>query len=121
MSVNEGTVEDAGLASLGIHAHTKRDINALQIIGIGWNICNSWAAVAATMAFSISNGGPVTLLYGLIVIFLLGGSAALTMAELASIYPTAGGQYHWTSILAPKKWSASLVRVYFLIFSYFHF
>ena len=28
---------------------------------------------------------------------------ALTFAELVSVYPTAGGQYHFTSILAPKS------------------
>ncbi|KAG2420476.1 hypothetical protein HFD88_000088 [Aspergillus terreus] len=30
------------------------------------------------------------------------------MAELASAYPTAGGQYHWCSILSPKAWSRGL-------------
>ncbi|TDZ31462.1 Choline transport protein [Colletotrichum spinosum] len=30
------------------------------------------------------------------------------MAEIASVYPTAGGQYHWTSILAPRPYSRVL-------------
>ncbi|GKT48205.1 choline transport protein [Colletotrichum spaethianum] len=30
------------------------------------------------------------------------------MAEIASVYPTAGGQYHWTSILAPRRLSRGL-------------
>lgn len=51
----------------------------------------------------------MTLLYGIMIIFLLGGSAALSMAEVASIYPTAGGQYHWTSILSPDSVSRGLV------------
>jgi choline transport protein len=29
--------------------------------------------------------------------------AALSLAELASVYPTAGGQYHFVSILSPAK------------------
>lgn len=32
------------------------------------------------------------------------------MAELASVYPTAGGPYHWTSILAPQRYKRILVR-----------
>lgn len=50
----------------------------------------------------------MTLLYGIMIMFVLGGSAALSMAEIASVYPTAGGQYHWTSILAPDKFSRGL-------------
>lgn len=81
----------------------------LQTISASWVICDSWAGVAGTIALAISQGGPVTLVYGPILMFLLVGACALTLAELASVYPTAGGQYHWTSILAPKGINRSLV------------
>lgn len=109
-SVKSGSEENIDLSRLGLESHTKRDIGMISIIALGWNICNSWAAVAATMILSITSGGPVTLLYGIVVIFVLNGSAAASMAEIASVYPTAGGQYHWTGVLAPKKWSRGLVR-----------
>lgn len=106
-----GREEDARRASLGVPtpAETVRDVGPIAIIAIGWNISNSWGAVAGSLVFTMASGGPVTLLYGLIVIFVLDGAAAATMAELASVYPTAGGQYHWTSILSPPKWSRLLV------------
>ncbi|KAF7560390.1 hypothetical protein G7046_g3750 [Stylonectria norvegica] len=108
-SINDGFLDDGvDLSRLGLEIHTKRDIGLISIIALGWNICNSWAAVAATMIFSIVSGGPVTLLYGIILIFVLGGCCAASMAEIASVYPTAGGQYHWTGILAPKKWSREM-------------
>jgi choline transport protein len=75
----------------------------------GWNISNAWAAVAGTLALAISSGGTVTIIYGIIVVLLLVGCSAASLAELASVYPTAGGQYHWTSILAPKRWNRGLV------------
>jgi choline transport protein len=109
ITMRQGSIEDAGINRFGLHTEASRNISPLAIIAVGWNICNSWAAVAATMALSIANGGPVTLIYGLLLIFILAGSSAATMAELANVYPTAGGQYHWTSILAPRRWSASLV------------
>jgi choline transport protein len=28
---------------------------------------------------------------------------ACSLAEIASIYPTAGGQYHWVAVLAPPR------------------
>ncbi|KXH33429.1 hypothetical protein CNYM01_05065 [Colletotrichum nymphaeae SA-01] len=100
--------EDADLSRLGLQSLAKRDIGPLAIVGLGWNICNSWSAIAATLVISISSGGPVTLLYGIVLIFVLGGACALSMAEIASVYPTAGGQYHWTSILAPRRYSRGL-------------
>lgn len=51
----------------------------------------------------------MTLIYGIIIIFIFGGACALSMAEIASVHPTAGGQYHWTSILAPVSASRGLV------------
>jgi amino acid transporter len=81
----------------------------LQTISASWVICDSWAGVAGTIALAISQGGPITLIYGPILMLFLVGACALTLAELASVYPTAGGQYHWTSILAPKSINRSLV------------
>lgn len=95
-----GTVENSTAPS--------RDLSLLAIIAIGWNICNSWAAIAATLAISVASGGPVTLIYGIIIIFIFGAACALSMAEIASVHPTAGGQYHWTSILAPEFASRGL-------------
>ena len=51
------------------------------------------------------------MVYGVIVIFVTVGFSALSLAELASVYPTAGGQYHWTNIMAPERWSRSLVSI----------
>ncbi|KPM37120.1 hypothetical protein AK830_g9451 [Neonectria ditissima] len=111
-SIKSGKVEeDQELSRLGINSHTKRDLSLINIVAVGWNVCNSWAAVAATMSLSIASGGSVTLLYGLLLVVVLNGSAAATMAEIASVYPTAGGQYHWTGILAPKKWSRGISYV----------
>jgi choline transport protein len=88
----------------------------LQTISASWVICDSWAGVAGTIALAISQGGPTTLVYGPILMFFLVGACALTLAELASVYPTAGGQYHWTSILAPRSINRSLVCTSFALF-----
>ncbi|HNP74137.1 MAG TPA: amino acid permease [Kouleothrix sp.] len=45
---------------------------------------------------AIGIGWPVGALFALIV--------ALAMAQIASAYPTAGGLYHWSSILGGKGW-----------------
>ncbi|KAM0491546.1 hypothetical protein ACHAP8_010592 [Fusarium lateritium] len=64
------------------------------------------------MVIGIGQGGSVTVIYGMLVVLVCLGCSALTMAELSSVYPTAGGPYHWTSILAPVKANRILVNSY---------
>lgn len=89
-------------------AHMKRNFSILSIIAMGYNNTNSWVAIAASFSIAIQSGGSVSLLYGIIVVFLAMLCTGITLAELASVYPTAGGQYHFTSILASKRWSKAL-------------
>ena len=53
-------------------------------------------ALCATGGASIGIGWPVGCLIALAV--------ALTMGQVASAFPTAGGLYHWSSILGGKGW-----------------
>ncbi|KAJ5379105.1 hypothetical protein N7509_012224 [Penicillium cosmopolitanum] len=89
------------LEILGLEPQLKKHLGPFSIICVGFNICNSWVGLAATMVIGMEQGGSVTVVYGLLVVLFFLGCSALTMAELASVYPTAGGPYHWTSILAP--------------------
>ncbi|KAF4972493.1 hypothetical protein FSARC_965 [Fusarium sarcochroum] len=91
------------LEQLGLESQMKKDIGPFAILCVGFNICNSWVGLAATMVIGMEQGGSITVIYGMIVVLVCLGCSALTMAELSSVYPTAGGPYHWTSILAPSK------------------
>jgi len=52
-----------------------------------------WCSVGGA---SIGLGWPLACLFSLVV--------ALTMAQVASAFPTAGGLYHWSSILGGRGW-----------------
>ena len=88
--------------------NVKRDIGSLSIVALGFNICNSWVAIATSLAVALSAGGTVTLLYGILIVSVVYLSVAASLAEMASVYPTAGGQYHFTSILAPERFGPVL-------------
>jgi choline transport protein len=90
------------LETLGLEAQMKKNLGPFAILCVGFNICNSWVGLAATMVIGMEQGGSVTVVYGMLVVLFFMCCSALTMAELASVYPTAGGPYHWTSILAPN-------------------
>lgn len=83
---------DVQLQRMGLRVEATRNISSFEIICLAWNVSNSWMGIAGTMALSIALGGTVTTIYGILVVFVMGGCSALTLAELASVYPTAGGQ-----------------------------
>ncbi|EHK18240.1 uncharacterized protein TRIVIDRAFT_44930 [Trichoderma virens Gv29-8] len=107
LAATESTSQTVELIQLNPQA-VPRDIGAFQIIALGFNIPNSWAGVATAFSAALTAGGPVSLIYGNFVITAMYASAAVTLAELASVYPTAGGQYHFTSIMAPKSYNRSI-------------
>lgn len=55
------------------------------------------------MGATFLNGGPQTLVWGIIIVVVGALAQALSMAELAAIQPIAGAQYHWTYFLAPER------------------
>ena len=84
--------DDAESTAVGYISETTRHITMLETASVGWSICNSWVGVLSTLAFVISQGGSPTLLYGLLVVFMMYGFIIYTLAELAQVYPSAGGQ-----------------------------
>ncbi|KAJ5752125.1 amino acid/polyamine transporter I [Penicillium odoratum] len=68
----------------------------------------TWEALSSTMVSGLVSGGPVSLLYGFILAFLGAVSTAASLGELTSMYPTAGGQYHFIAKLAPDHWQYPL-------------
>lgn len=48
-------------------------------------------------------GGPQVVIFALIVAWVVQSIIILGLSELASAFPSAGGQYHFCFILAPEK------------------
>ncbi|MCJ1246988.1 hypothetical protein MMC30_004199 [Trapelia coarctata] len=81
----------------------KRSFGPFNIIAAAFNICQAWAAIGATFALDIAHGGSDLIIYGLVLITLVYSVIALSMTELTARYPTTGGQYHWTFLIAPEN------------------
>jgi amino acid transporter len=62
----------------------------------------SGGITAFQLAFSAAGGASVGLGWPLGALFAL--IVAVSMSQIASAFPTAGGLYHWGSILGGKKW-----------------
>ncbi|KAL0938624.1 amino acid transporter [Colletotrichum truncatum] len=75
----------------------------LGTLGLGFSITNSWLSYASCFGQSMVYGGPQATVFGLIVACFVQWAVAAGMAEQASAFPSSGGQYHFTFILAPEK------------------
>ncbi|THC94031.1 hypothetical protein EYZ11_006503 [Aspergillus tanneri] len=79
----------------------ERYLGFFPMLAFAATLQASWEAIGASMAAGLVNGGPVVLIYGLMLAIVGSLGIALSLAELASITPIAGAQYHWTYDLAP--------------------
>ena len=62
----------------------------------------TWEAMLFIYQYGMTDGGPLGSIIGYIFCWAGYTCVALCLAELNSIYPTAGGQYHWACELAPR-------------------
>ncbi|EUC44350.1 hypothetical protein COCMIDRAFT_27322 [Bipolaris oryzae ATCC 44560] len=94
------------LARVGKEQVLKRRFGLVSMTGLSCGLMCTWETLLVYFSvFSIgfNNGGPAGLIYGFILIWLGNFSVFICIGELASAVPTAGGQYHWVSLLAPQS------------------
>ncbi|KAL1845287.1 hypothetical protein VTK73DRAFT_741 [Phialemonium thermophilum] len=86
----------------------ERNYSKIALLAFSFMIVDSWSGMIGSLATGISSGGTVMLIYGSIAVTVFTLAVAMSLSEIASAYPTSGGQYHWTAELAPKRVSAIL-------------
>ncbi|KAL6722074.1 choline transporter [Lecanora helva] len=93
------------LAQMGYSQDLKRNYTWISLLGVGFSLTNSWWAISAALITGINSGGPVQIVYGLIWFALVSTCVGISLSELASALPNAGGQYFWANELAPKRYA----------------
>ncbi|KAI4698019.1 uncharacterized protein J4E84_001153 [Alternaria hordeiaustralica] len=85
----------------------EQNFNVFSLISTATSLIATWEALGSTMATGLISGGPVSLVYGYLLAIIGTLATALSLSELASMYPSAGGQYYFVVQLAPKKFRAA--------------
>ena len=93
------------LAQMGYTQEMKRNYTWFSLLGVGFSLTNSWWGISAALITGINSGGPVQIVYGLILLVLISTCVGISLSELASAFPNAGGQYFWANELAPKRYA----------------
>lgn len=99
--VTKGERDVQVLARLGKKSVLERRFGFLSILGFTCTILITWEGSLILFTAGLTNGGSAGLVYGYLLVWIGTIAVFTTMAELASMAPTAGGQYHWVWMLAP--------------------
>ncbi|KAJ5211391.1 Amino acid/polyamine transporter I [Penicillium cf. griseofulvum] len=95
------------LAALGHIQELRRDFSVWSIVCLQISLMATWEALSAVVATALTNGGAPCLFYNYVITLIGTMFIVLSLSEIASIYPTAGGQYHWVHCLTPASYRAT--------------
>ncbi|KAH8425073.1 putative GABA permease [Aspergillus melleus] len=89
------------LVRLGKKPVLKRTFGILSILGFSCTILATWEGLLGTFTIPLQNGGSAGAVYSYILVWVGTACCFVIIAEMASMAPTSGGQYHWCAMLAP--------------------
>lgn len=99
-----GTADDAhDMNMLGKKQVLRRNFNFITMLGFASTCIASWEGILTYLGFALIDGGTPLLFWGFIVCAIGQTLVYASLAEMASMSPTAGGQYHWVSEFAPPR------------------
>ncbi|ANB11858.1 Hnm1p [Sugiyamaella lignohabitans] len=97
------------LEQIGYKQELKRSFSLLTMAGWCFGVTSFWTAIGGSLVDTMNAGGPIALVWGWVIVCAFSLMVALSLAELTSAYPVAGGQYSWVLILSRgTKWGRGL-------------
>jgi amino acid permease (GABA permease) len=97
--------DEARLTELGYKQELRRSWSLMHNFGVSFSIISVITGITTLCQYGLIVGGPGTMSVGWIVVSFFTMSVALSMAEIVSAMPSAGGPYFWSAMLAPKKYA----------------
>ncbi|KAH7017122.1 amino acid/polyamine transporter I [Ilyonectria destructans] len=95
----------AGTTSNSNEGHLQPRLSGLTMVAMAFAILNTWIALAGSIGLILPSGGSVSLLYGFLFCVLCNFALTASLGEMAAIWPTSGGQYHFVYALCTDKWN----------------
>jgi amino acid permease (GABA permease) len=112
VSVNEQAVPEAvdadqkRLHELGYAQELMRRMSGFSNFAVSFTIISILSGCLTLYGFGMLTGGPVVIVWGWPFVGIMTLFVGLSMAEVCSSFPTAGGLYYWAAKLAPPKTAA---------------
>lgn len=100
----QGTLADQrDMSVLGRDQVLRRNFRFISIVGFGCTLISTWEVILTLLSFVLTDGGLAGLVWGYVAIVIGFLLVYMSLAEMASMAPTSGGQYHWVSEFAPRS------------------
>jgi len=96
--------DESILHRLGYAQELFRGMGGFRNFAISFTIISILAGCLTSYTIAFEHGGPIAVTWGWLLVGLMSTIIALSMAEIASAYPTAGGLYYWSSKLGSPGW-----------------
>ena len=87
------STDEIQLRAQGHVGEMPRQFGLLSTLSLAFSITNSWVAFAAILATPLYAGGGPSVVYSLLLATLACSFINAGLAELASAFPSSGGQY----------------------------
>ncbi|KAG6081622.1 hypothetical protein E4U33_006676 [Claviceps sp. LM78 group G4] len=98
--INDQATRDAqDLAALGHVQILSRKFSLWSMFALAFCVLGTWSTMAQDLATGLANGGPLGILWGLLLVTACNTCVAVSLGELVSSMPTALGQAYWISHL----------------------
>src|SRR3954471_5884337 len=103
-TTREQSADEKRLVELGYKQDLDRRMSGFANFAMSFTIISILSGALTLYGTGINYGGPAQQAWGWPIVSLFVIIVALSMAELASAYPTAGGLYWWASRLGGPVW-----------------
>jgi choline transport protein len=97
------SADAAGMRRMGKEQQLVRRFRALSMASFVAVATAAWEFTVFNLTAGLTNGGLPVLVYAIMWNFVGFCPIYLSMAEMASMAPIAGAQYHWVSEFAPEN------------------
>ncbi len=108
MSVDETalTSDEETLHRLGYAQELRRRMSGFSNFAVSFTIISILSGCLTLYGYGMGTGGPAIIVWGWPIVGIFTLLVGLSMAEVCSSFPTAGGLYYWSAKLARKNGGA---------------
>ena len=100
------TDDERRLHELGYAQELRRRMSGFSNFAVSFTIISILSGCLTLYGYGMNTGGPAIIVWGWPIVGIMTLMVGLSMAEVCSSFPTAGGLYYWAAKLAPRNGAA---------------
>ena len=105
-AVQAATDDERRLHELGYAQELRRRMSGFSNFAVSFTIISILSGCLTLYGYGMNTGGPAIIVWGWPIVGVMTLMVGLSMAEVCSSFPTAGGLYYWSAKLARRNGAA---------------